>query len=440
MKTLLKKFSSEQYGKVVYAGAGNGEFVESLLNIVDDELLLIEPNVTCIPALESLLCNTKGKVHPLALGESDSKATFSEYIPSKFSALSGEVILPKALKRARLKAKYQVNVRSLDSLFRSNKWETTPSSISNNLLILTINGCELDALNGASIETLNFFDVVIVEIDTSGVFVQDNRRINEVKAVLFSSNFYFEDSESGLFSSTFLFKKDKHKIKLKKLLNEKNNEINSLKEKHADIESHYKNEMAIRDKLKSKINNLECESRKTEIEFISVTQERDKLIAEIEGLKEDFFKKKHGLDASVSKLNSELAGAKEIIAELTKKNEVVKSVESELLSNIANINSANSIKENEMREVESRLNKRIEVLENENEEFKKTSTLSQKIIAKYQIDLSDLQGKYAHKVEAESDLVDLIQELKEKLTIASKYYLQLKEEYPELLELDIKRN
>lgn len=118
---------------------------------------MIEPNVTCIPALESLLCNTKGKVHPLALGKSDSKATFSEYIPSKFSALSGEVILPKALKRARLKAKYQVNVRSLDSLFRSNKWETTPSSISNNLLILTINGCELDALNGASIETLNFF-------------------------------------------------------------------------------------------------------------------------------------------------------------------------------------------------------------------------------------------------------------------------------------------
>ncbi|TBT58729.1 hypothetical protein D5E76_08710 [Vibrio parahaemolyticus] len=178
-----------------------------------------------------------------------------------------------------------------------------------------------------------------------------------------------------MFSSTFLFKKDKHKIKLKKLLNEKNNEINSLKEKHTDIESHYKKEIVIRDKLKSKINNLECESRKTEIEFISLTQERDKLIAEIEGLKEDFFKEKHGLDTSVSTLHSELAGAKEIIAELTKKNEVVKNVESELLSNIANINSANSIKENEMREVESRLNKRIEVLENENEEFKKNISL-----------------------------------------------------------------
>ncbi len=55
------------------------------------------------------------------------------------------------------------------------------------------------------------------------------------------------------------------------------------------------------------------------------------------------------------------------------------------------------------------------------------------MLVKSQVDLDDLREKYAAKLQSETELVELIKELREKLTIASQYYYQLQQEHPELL-------
>ncbi|CAA0327717.1 hypothetical protein ALT785_390014 [Alteromonas infernus] len=55
------------------------------------------------------------------------------------------------------------------------------------------------------------------------------------------------------------------------------------------------------------------------------------------------------------------------------------------------------------------------------------------MLAKTQVDLDDLRNKYSEKVESEKELVELVKELREKLTLASKYYFKLQQEHPELL-------
>lgn len=55
------------------------------------------------------------------------------------------------------------------------------------------------------------------------------------------------------------------------------------------------------------------------------------------------------------------------------------------------------------------------------------------MLAKSQVDLDDLRKKYSIKLQSETELVELIKELREKLTIASQYYYQLQQDHPELL-------
>ena len=79
------------------------------------------------------------------------------------------------------------------------------------------------------------------------------------------------------------------------------------------------------------------------------------------------------------------------------------------------------------------LSRQVEELKAEAGEKNRTVSLSQKMLAKAQIDLDHLRESYAEKVTAEKELVELVKELREKLTLASKYYFKLQQEHPELL-------
>ncbi len=70
------------------------------------------------------------------------------------------------------------------------------------------------------------------------------------------------------------------------------------------------------------------------------------------------------------------------------------------------------------------------------EELKESSRrvgLGQKMLAKSQMDLDHLRDSYAEKVASEQGLVELANELREKLTLASRYYFDLQKEHPEIL-------
>ncbi len=77
--------------------------------------------------------------------------------------------------------------------------------------------------------------------------------------------------------------------------------------------------------------------------------------------------------------------------------------------------------------------KRAEQLTVDLKESSRSVALGQKMLAKSQVDLDHLRDSYAEKVASERELVELVNELREKLTLASQYYLDLQKEHPEIL-------
>ncbi|GIU02824.1 hypothetical protein [Shewanella algidipiscicola] len=79
------------------------------------------------------------------------------------------------------------------------------------------------------------------------------------------------------------------------------------------------------------------------------------------------------------------------------------------------------------------LNCQLETQKNELLNMSQSNHLGQKMLAKSQLDLDHLRNSYADKVQSEQELIELVKELKQKLTLASRYYVKLQQDHPELL-------
>ena len=111
--------------------------------------------------------------------------------------------------------------------------------------------------------------------------------------------------------------------------------------------------------------------------------------------------------------------------------EVIKlSIENELITKERDIQAEHHKKNKDWAES---LKLQIAKLTADLEEKSRSAILGQKMLAKAQIDLDNLRESYSEKVKVESELVDLVKELRDKLVMASKYYQQLQQEHPEIL-------
>ncbi|TCS41950.1 hypothetical protein [Reinekea marinisedimentorum] len=152
-----------------------------------------------------------------------------------------------------------------------------------------------------------------------------------------------------------------------------------------------------------------------------------------------------------SALSNELSSFQEKYQMLTEEAEVITVKIGKLQQNLNSLSEEKVNLENSLEEVTKQrdqehtryqehnnwahsLKEQLEELRAKLEEKDRAVSLGQKMLAKSQIDLDELRSLYAEKVESERGLVDLVAELKEKLTLASKYYFQLQKEHPELLE------
>jgi chromosome segregation ATPase len=79
------------------------------------------------------------------------------------------------------------------------------------------------------------------------------------------------------------------------------------------------------------------------------------------------------------------------------------------------------------------LKKQKEQLTVDLESKSRGADLGQKMLSKSHVDLDFLRKSYSEKVHSEEKLVELVKELKVKLTLASQFYFQLQNEHPELL-------
>ena len=229
-----------------------------------------------------------------------------------------------------------------------------------------------------------------------------------------------------------------------------------------------KNTSEVKELKKSKQNILKEHEQKIKIQFkekevlIAEIEQRSKLqINELENKLAEFKQldeSKKLLISQTEKQLSKLVEEKESADAISSKREKkFKLMEDELLQQAAELHrlafeheewkkNKKSLQAKHELEIEKsssetlRLKKNLEIKtkelkteKEEGQELKRSERMTQKMLVKAQVDLEDLRTKYSIKKGNEKELIQLIQELREKLTLASEYYLKIKKKYPNIL-------
>ncbi|HCG5535548.1 hypothetical protein HJ059_11415 [Vibrio parahaemolyticus] len=387
MKSLLNRTPENKYANIVYAGVGKGENLAALKLWTEGNIITIDPNTQTSELMKRY--HPEVKHYAFALSIEDGEHDFYEYWPESLSTLRDAVTLPNELKNAQLKCTRVVKTRSLNAIMSECDLYGDY-----NLFILSANGVELEIVNSLSNNELDSFSCLIIEADHKNIYHQSIEYAEELKSSLVSLGYYLFDIERDTIYSSFIFFRDEDKKALEL-------ESGKLKAEHAKVREERDEAKDKESELTSRLSHLESSHSSLETRISELTTENAKLI------------------------ESNKALAIEIQGERDKGQEEQELAQS-LTQQLAQFNQQSEAKKSE-------LTSRLSQLESENQELTRSTRLNQKMLVKSQVDLDDLREKYAAKLQSETELVELIKELREKLTIASQYYYQLQQEHPELL-------
>ncbi|HCG5236619.1 hypothetical protein CGJ21_04845 [Vibrio parahaemolyticus] len=471
MKSLLNITPENKYANTVYAGVGKGENLEALKLWTEGNIITIDPNTQVSNLLKRH--HPEVKHYTVALSVEDGEQDFYDYWPESLSTLRDTVSLPNELKNAQLKCTQAVETRSLNSLLSEFDFDSNY-----NLLVLSINGVELDIINSLSSNELDSFSCIIIQADHKNMYHQSIEYIEKLKSSLVSLGYYLSDMEYDAIFSSFIFFRDEEKKALEL-------ENGKLKAEHAKVQEERDKAKNKESELSSRLshlesNNLSLETRNADLikQNTELTQAKKLVELESEKLKVERDDAKSQVESNVKQLEEVTKRAEEEEAELvsrlstleseleertkqrdeehkwhhenkkwaeslTQQIEKVKTKDNERVAHISNLESQISelttdnkklLERNNTLEFEKQsLVSNLSSLESENVELTRSTRLNQKMLAKSQVDLDDLRKKYSIKLQSETELVELIKELREKLTIASQYYYQLQQDHPELL-------
>ncbi|HCE1827054.1 TPA: hypothetical protein NJ265_001610 [Vibrio parahaemolyticus] len=471
MKSLLNRTPENKYANTVYAGVGKGENLEALKLWTEGNIITIDPNTQVSNLLKRH--HPEVKHYTVALSVEDGEQDFYDYWPESLSTLRDTVSLPNELKNAQLKCTQAVETRSLNSLLSEFDFDSNY-----NLLVLSINGVELDIINSLSSNELDSFSCIIIQADHKNMYHQSIEYIEKLKSSLVSLGYYLSDMEYDAIFSSFIFFRDEEKKALEL-------ENGKLKAEHAKVQEERDKAKNKESELSSRLshlesNNLSLETRNADLikQNTELTQAKKLVELESEKLKVERDDAKSQVESNVKQLEEVTKRAEEEEAELvsrlstleseleertkqrdeehkwhhenkkwaeslTQQIEKVKTKDNERVAHISNLESQISelttdnkklLERNNTLEFEKQsLVSNLSSLESENVELTRSTRLNQKMLAKSQVDLDDLRKKYSIKLQSETELVELIKELREKLTIASQYYYQLQQDHPELL-------
>ncbi|HBC3433634.1 TPA: hypothetical protein KDY11_001716 [Vibrio parahaemolyticus] len=387
MKSLLNRTPENKYANIVYAGVGKGENLEALKLWTEGNIITMDPNTQVSNLLKRHHPDVKH--YTVALSVEDGEHDFYEYWPESLSTLRDVATLPYELKNAQLKCTRVVETRSLNAIMSECDLDGDY-----NLFILSANGVELEIVNSLSNNELESFSCLIIQVDHKNIYHQSIEYTEELKSSLVSLGYYLFDIERDTIYSSFIFFRDEDKKALEL-------ESGKLKAEHAKVREERDEAKDKESELTSRLSHLESSHSSLETRISELTTENAKLI------------------------ESNKALAIEIQGERDKGQEEQELAQS-LTQQLAQFKQQSEAKKSE-------LTSRLSQLESENQELTRSTRLNQKMLVKSQVDLDDLREKYAAKLQSETELVELIKELREKLTIASQYYYQLQQEHPELL-------
>tara|TARA_Y100001956_G_scaffold5226_1_gene4712 strand:+ start:47335 stop:49044 length:1710 start_codon:yes stop_codon:yes gene_type:complete len=202
------------------------------------------------------------------------------------------------------------------------------------------------------------------------------------------------------------------------------------------LEQHKQQSEAEQSELLSRLSQLESNNSSLETRNSDLITEN----AELTEVKKLVEQEREKLKVERDEAKSQIESKVKLLEEVTKRAEKeeaefvsrLSTLESELEERTKQRDSEHKWHQENKNWAES-LNKQIEQLKTDLAEKSRSASLGQKMLAKAQIDLDHLRESYADKVQSEKELVELVRELREKLTLASKYYIKLQQEHPELI-------
>ncbi|WOD06170.1 hypothetical protein [Marinomonas sp. GJ51-6] len=285
MEQLLKQYLPEQQplGQIIYAGVGSATLLDWLMTLDFKTMQLIEPLSSVVARLKKRYATDNLVITQAAVSNVTGVASFTHTQPAKYSSLSQEIDLAAVLKNSKIKNTESVKTVSLSDVIQASQLNVAD----HNVLILSVNGAELEALSTVPMEALTVFSAVFIQVDNQGIYRPKSNNNADVKASLKASlkekGFYFEEGQAETIFSYLYFKRDDQFIStIDALKKERDKAVQSLqmqREKYED-ESEQQQAKATADWFIVNEQNLQ-----QSIELDVIKQERGAIKAELEQYK-----------------------------------------------------------------------------------------------------------------------------------------------------------
>ena len=410
-----------ELGKLIHVGAGVGTEVNEYASQGFTEILLLEPIPKVFNQLERKVAkleklNTKCKILALNValsGKSEKSKEDVFYItwPTRYSSFHKTDKLKALFQNLKTEQEITVDTLSFTNLIE----KVTLDKDKKNVLVLQVNGAEFNVLQQANENELMLFSCIAIQQFKSNYF-ENAKGVSKLIDLMKSKGFQLTiENDSDVVFSHLTFRKDENVFKLK-ALNE-NNQIQATRIKDLENQLNTSNEI--------KTNELNKVAEQSKKQAMRIEELENQINASNEAKANDTNK--------VAEQSKKQAMRIEELDNLTKKNEdklVKLSIENELITKERDSQAGHHKKNKDWAES---LKLQVSKLTVDLEEKSRSAILSQKMQAKADVDLDNLRESYSQKLTSEMELLDLVKELREKLTLASKYYSVLQQKHPELL-------
>jgi predicted nucleic acid-binding Zn-ribbon protein len=370
---------------IMHLGAGICSELPQYLSLSPQHIFLYEGAPSSYKRLtDKIKSHTNVSAFNTVITAQEQDVDFYVAQPTQFSGTRSPEQFKYLFKNLRITDTQTVSGVTLAQLIQHNSELTMEES--NNLLVIQLNGQEADLIIHTDIALLAIFDTIHIQIP---YVVCGDTLDNEHQQAI-----------NKLTDYGFVY------------LDNTNPKPDAL---HRYIALQQDPETVMRTKLKQQLIELESQHRQLNARYQSLENNEANLRSEFEQYQ---------------------ASIRDEFGELANQIEALETSKHHLQQALNNEKTQAKDQQAKFEQQVDNINQQVQQLKAEQEEaqeLKRSERLTQKMLVKAQVDLDDLRSKYAVKVEQEQQLVNLVQELRDKLTLASKYYFKLQQAHPEVL-------
>jgi FkbM family methyltransferase len=445
MNDFFDNINKNETGKLIHVGAGTGIDLKECVTQRFAEILLLEPIPKVFKQLESKLeklnkinvqCNiTALNVALSSCTDATKEKTFYITLPNRYSSLHKADKLKTLFQNLKTEQELTVSTINFSDLINQASLDKDKK----NALVLQINGAEFEVLAQAKTDELMLFSSIVIQHSNNNYF-ENAKTSTDLIALMKTKSFQLAiEADNDVVFSSLVFRKDESTLKLKALTEQSKTQTARIGELENQLKA--SNESKVSELTEARAEATAKASELTEARAkANTTAEQSKTQTARIGELENQLKASNEAKASVTNKAHASAEQSEIQkVELTEQNiqltrlkESLSHIEQEKTDIIKDRDSQAHWHQENKKWAES-LKVQIGKLESELAEKSRAIILGQKMTAKATLDSEHLRESYSQRVESERMLVELVKELREKLTLASRYYSQLQKEHPELL-------